>query len=131
MSTPKLRTNLMTEHEDLELGRCIFHHTGVGCTKSYEMGTLFKNNYNVEETDTEGLKPVFEEVAGHSATYHANKLQENQYALHATVMMKKIQKLRQSGSDINLISVIYKLLNIFDYTSFQRRFKDKLSSFSL
>ena len=42
-----LRTNLMTEHEDLELGRCIFHHTGVGCTKSYEMGTLFKNNYNV------------------------------------------------------------------------------------
>ena len=131
MSTPKLRTNLMTEHEDLELGRCIFHHTGVGCTKSYEMGTLFKNNYNVEETDTEGLKPVFEEVAGHSATYHANKLQENQYALHATVMMKKIQKLRQSGLDINLISVIYKLLNIFDYTSFQRRFKDKLSSFSL
>ena len=92
-----LRTNLMTEHEDLELGRCIFHHTGVGCTKSYEMGTLFKNNYNVEETDSEGLKPVFEEVAGHSATYHANKLQENQYALHATVMMKKIQKLRQSG----------------------------------
>ena len=101
MSTPKLRTNLMTEHEDLELGRCIFHHTGVGCTKSYEMGTLFKNNYNVEETDTEGLKPVFEEVAGHSATYHANKLQENQYALHATVMMKKIQKLRQSGLDVN------------------------------
>ena len=56
----------MTEHEDIELGRCVLHHTGVGCTKSYEMGTLFKNNYNVEETDSEGLKPVFEEVAGHS-----------------------------------------------------------------
>lgn len=54
----------MTEHEDIELGRCVFHHTGVGCTKSYEMGTLFKNNYNVEETDTDGLKPIFEEVAG-------------------------------------------------------------------
>ena len=61
-----LRNNLMTEHEDIELGRCVLHHTGVGCTKSYEMGTLFKNNYNVEETDSEGLKPVFEEVAGHS-----------------------------------------------------------------
>lgn len=95
-----LRNNLMTEHEDIELGRCVLHHTGVGCTKSYEMGTLFKNNYNVEETDSEGLKPVFEEVAGHSATYHANKLQENQYALHATVMMKKIQKLRQAASDL-------------------------------
>ena len=54
----------MTEHEDIELGRCVFHNTGVGCTTSYEMGTLFKNNYNVEETDSDGLKPVFEEVAG-------------------------------------------------------------------
>ena len=35
------------------------------------------------------------------ATYHANKLQENQYALHATVMMKKIQKLRQAGKNSN------------------------------
>ena len=114
----------MTEHEDIELGRCVFHNTGVGCTTSYEMGTLFKNNYNVEETDSDGLKPVFEEVAGiyiymyinyffflfnefhkkyflhilaHSATYHANKIQENQYALHNTVMLKKIQKLRQAG----------------------------------
>ena len=59
-----LKKNLMTEHEDIELGRCVFHNTGVGCTTSYEMGTLFKNNYNVEETDTDGLKPVFEEVAG-------------------------------------------------------------------
>ena len=59
-----LKNNLMTEHEDIELGRCVFHNTGVGCTTSYEMGTLFKNNYNIEETDSEGLKPVFEEVAG-------------------------------------------------------------------
>lgn len=95
-----LKNNLMTEHEDIELGRCVFHHTGVGCTKSYEMGTLFKNNYNVEETDTDGLKPIFEEVAAHSATYHANKIQENQYSLHNTVMLKKIQKLRQSASDL-------------------------------
>lgn len=95
-----LKNNLMTEHEDIELGRCVFHHTGVGCTKSYEMGTLFKNNYNVEETDSDGLKPVFEEVAAHSATYHANKIQENQYSLHNTVMLKKIQKLRQAASDL-------------------------------
>ena len=37
------------------------------------------------------------------ATYHANKLQENQYALHATVMMKKIQKLRQAGKNLNFL----------------------------
>lgn len=95
-----LKNNLMTEHEDIELGRCVYHNANIGCTKSYEMGTLFKNNYNVEETDIEGLKPVFEEVAAHSATYHANKIQANQYALHNTVMLKKIQKLRQSASDL-------------------------------
>ena len=93
-----LKNNLMTEHEDIELGRCVYHHANVGCTKSYEMAALFKNNYNVEETDSEGLKPLFEEVAAHSATYHANKIQANQFALHNTVMLKKIQKLRQSGT---------------------------------
>ena len=30
-------------------------------------------------------------------TYHANKLQENQYTLHAAVMIRKIRKLRQFG----------------------------------
>ena len=30
-------------------------------------------------------------------TYHANKLQENQYTLHVAVMIRKIRKLRQFG----------------------------------
>ena len=72
----------MTEHEDIELGRCVLHHTGVGCTKSYEMGTLFKNNYNVEETDSEGLKPVFEEVAGHSGMVFTSFIQSSSKYQH-------------------------------------------------
>ena len=60
------------------------------------MGTLCKNNYNVEETDLKCLKLVFES----RRTYHASKLQENQYFLHVNVMMKKIQKLRQAASDL-------------------------------
>ncbi|CBY13923.1 unnamed protein product [Oikopleura dioica] len=115
-----LKNNLMTEHEDIELGRCVYHHANVGCTKSYEMAALFKNNYNVEETDSEGLKPLFEEVAAHSATYHANKIQANQYALHNTVMLKKIQKLRQSASDLEK-DVDRMRKEIFDNSPFKDR----------
>ena len=61
----------MTEHEDIELGRCVLHHTGVGCTKSYEMGTLFKNNYHVKETDAESLTAVFKDVAEHSGMFYS------------------------------------------------------------
>ena len=43
------------------------------------------------------------------ATYHANKLQENQYALHATVMMKKIQKLRQAGKNLDFLRKFFQL----------------------
>ena len=78
----------MTEHEDIELGRCVLHHTGVGCTKSYEMGTLFKNNYNVEETDSEGLKPVFEEVAGHSGMVFTSFIESGSKLLKMTEFMK-------------------------------------------
>ena len=63
----------MTEHEDIELGRCVLHHTGVGCTKSYEMGTLFKNNYHVKETDAESLSAVFKDVAEHSGIFYSEK----------------------------------------------------------
>ncbi|KAI6207850.1 Hexosyltransferase [Aphelenchoides besseyi] len=36
--------NLMTTHEDVELGRCIRKHAGVACTWNYEMQQLFHNN---------------------------------------------------------------------------------------
>ena len=61
----------MTEHEDIELGRCVLRHTGVGCTKSYEMGILFKNNYHVKETDAESLSAVFKDVAEHSGMFYS------------------------------------------------------------
>ena len=67
----------MTEHEDIELGRCVLHHTGVGCTKSYEMGTLFKNNYHVKETDAESLSAVFKDVAEHSGIFYSEKIKSS------------------------------------------------------
>ena len=64
----------MTEHEDIELGRCVLRHAAVGCTKSYEMGTLFKNNYHVKETDAESLSAVFKDVAEHSGIMFYSEL---------------------------------------------------------
>jgi chondroitin sulfate synthase len=38
---------LLTTHEDVELGRCIRKHVGIACTWNYEMQTLFHNNQTV------------------------------------------------------------------------------------
>ena len=32
--------NLMTEHEDVEVGRCIWTHLDIDCTKSYETNAI-------------------------------------------------------------------------------------------
>ena len=93
-----LRNGLMTEHEDIELARCIRHHVGIGCTKSYQMSQLFHNNYDINETDTVGLRQVFETVAMRAATYHANKIQKNQYQLHKQVLESKIHALMNYGT---------------------------------
>lgn len=47
---PHLQSCLMemlTTHEDVELGRCVRKHVGVTCTWNYEMLTLFHNNQTV------------------------------------------------------------------------------------
>ena len=36
----------MTEHEDLELGRCIQEKLGISCIRAYEANRLFKQNYD-------------------------------------------------------------------------------------
>uniref|UniRef100_A0A914I412 Hexosyltransferase n=1 Tax=Globodera rostochiensis TaxID=31243 RepID=A0A914I412_GLORO len=36
--------HLVTNHEDVELGRCVRRHVGIACTWNYEMQTLFHNN---------------------------------------------------------------------------------------
>ena len=93
MTNTMTQSNIMTEHEDIELGRCVRHHVGIGCTTSFEMENIFKNNYKIPETDKEQLKPLFESVAINSATYHANKQSVNQYRLHYAIIENKIKTL--------------------------------------
>ena len=45
---PYLKTcvsNLMTEHEDVEIGRCFFRYTGTNCNTAFDSGTLFFQNW--------------------------------------------------------------------------------------
>uniref|UniRef100_A0A914QQA3 Hexosyltransferase n=1 Tax=Panagrolaimus davidi TaxID=227884 RepID=A0A914QQA3_9BILA len=35
---------MLTTHEDVELGRCVRKHVGIACSWNYEMQTLFHNN---------------------------------------------------------------------------------------
>ena len=44
---------LMTEHEDLELGRCIQEKLGISCIRSYEANRLFKQNYDYNKQNDE------------------------------------------------------------------------------
>ena len=64
---------------------------------TYQMSQLFHNNYDINETDTVGLRQVFETVAMRAATYHANKIQKNQYQLHKQVLESKIHALMNYG----------------------------------
>ena len=44
MFVPKIDTcltNLLTNHEDVEIGRCVILATGHACTWAFEMQTLF------------------------------------------------------------------------------------------
>ena len=43
----------MTEHEDLELGRCIQEKLGISCIRSYEANRLFKQNYDYNKQNDE------------------------------------------------------------------------------
>ena len=43
---PSCLKKLMTEHEDLELGRCIQEKLGISCIRAYEANRLFKQNYD-------------------------------------------------------------------------------------
>jgi len=42
---PTCLKNLITEHEDIEIGRCINKLTGVQCTLAWEVRNYFYQNY--------------------------------------------------------------------------------------
>ena len=88
------RKQLLTEHEDLELGRCIQERLGVSCVRAYEANRLFKQNYDFNTQSNEERLKMFREIAaGSIATYHPNKQPEQQYQIHNAFKNARIGEL--------------------------------------
>jgi len=84
----------MTEHEDLELGRCIQQRLGISCTRAYEANRLFKQNYDYNKQNDADRVKMFEEIAtGSIATYHPNKEPAHQYQIHKAFKSARIGEL--------------------------------------
>ena len=70
---PKLQhcvKNLQSNHEDIEIGRCIWKHTGNLCTSSAETQDLFYNNFQENRAHVGSLSNHVLDVG---IIYHPNK----------------------------------------------------------
>ncbi|VDD86367.1 unnamed protein product [Enterobius vermicularis] len=90
---PHLRSCLMemlTTHEDVELGRCIRKHVGVACTWNYEMQTLFHNNQSVPNAyDGKSINEL-----RHSITLHPIKHGSTMRKIHVNNRILRLAALR-------------------------------------
>ncbi|XP_076803814.1 chondroitin sulfate synthase 1-like isoform X1 [Clavelina lepadiformis] len=92
---PKLGTclmSLLTEHEDIELGRCVQKTTGIKCTDSWETRRLFFQNYQ-DGTYGSNIHLVTPKQIDEGLIFHANKESTYQYNFHAVVLKRKIAQL--------------------------------------
>ena len=71
--------NILTEHEDVEIGRCIFRKLGVSCTNSLDAKNLFFNNFKGKGTKSgyfENIKMVDKRLG------HGNHIQFNSAGIY-------------------------------------------------
>ncbi|KAK0425094.1 hypothetical protein QR680_009025 [Steinernema hermaphroditum] len=86
---------LLTTHEDVEVGRCVRKHVGVACTWNYEMQTLFHNNQTVPQAYQNGLEELHRAI-----TLHPVKKPSLMRRIHANALAGRIKKLRSKRSDL-------------------------------
>lgn len=83
--------NLLSNHEDVEIGRCIKKYVGVSCTWAFEMQWLFYHN----QTKSNAFHWDLETKAVQNAiTLHPIKDPKYMYRLHIHFLTKKIQTLQ-------------------------------------
>lgn len=87
--------NLLTTHEDVEVGRCVRDHTGVSCTWAFEMQRLFFQNYKEEKGS---FRTTLKDKAVKKAvTLHSVKEPKQQYKIHNYLKSLHIQDLQQKS----------------------------------
>ncbi|CAD5113982.1 DgyrCDS3145 [Dimorphilus gyrociliatus] len=99
--------SVVSRHEDVEIGRCVLAHAGIGCSKSFELSTLFFSNYannsNYFKANPEvgNLKSTLKD----SLTMHAIKDVRYAYRIDFIILKNKVEKLKKK------ISTIYSALS--------------------
>uniref|UniRef100_A0AC35UD19 Hexosyltransferase n=1 Tax=Rhabditophanes sp. KR3021 TaxID=114890 RepID=A0AC35UD19_9BILA len=84
--------NLLTTHEDVELGRCFKKHVGISCTWSYEMQQLFHNNQSATTLIKEEVKQLRAAI-----TLHPIKNPANMRKIHAKALTLQLNDLRSKN----------------------------------
>ncbi|CAD5112519.1 DgyrCDS1732 [Dimorphilus gyrociliatus] len=99
----------VTEHEDIEVGRCVLEKAKVSCTSSYEMMKLFYAHYS---ENNKSFKSKMEGATGKAVlkalTIHPLKDAMYSYRIHAFILNAKAQELRNK---------IYSILALNNYTN--------------
>nr|APX55177.1 chondroitin sulfate synthase-1 [Pinctada fucata] len=83
--------NLMTTHEDVEVGRCVRKFTGLSCTWAFEMQHLFYQNYKEEAGSFRTT--LKDKGVRKSLTLHSVKDPRQQYRIHNYLRSVHIQDL--------------------------------------
>ena len=80
---PSCLKSLVTQHEDVELGRCVTQATGQSCTWAYDMQTKFYHSSSAEEERGSEVMPnvVPEQTVEHAITLHPLKRRGNMEGL--------------------------------------------------
>ena len=88
--------NLVTSHEDVEVGRCVAMSTGKACTWAYDMQTLFYHSPGGKDDKGSEVVPakVSERVLQHALTIHPLKQAENMENMAVRVAASKRTELR-------------------------------------
>lgn len=87
---------LVTNHEDVELGRCVARATGKTCTWAFDMQTYFYHSASTEEVRGSELVPknVPDRVLEHAITLHPLKQASNMEAMALRLAARRRTSLR-------------------------------------
>ncbi|CAG5102679.1 Oidioi.mRNA.OKI2018_I69.chr1.g417.t1.cds [Oikopleura dioica] len=91
----------MTEHEDVEIGRCIWNHIHKNCTTSYETSSLFFQNWRRDalpgeigyKNNIDAEKDLKIKTLDNAISLHAIKQPESQKAVRIKILKRRIQKM--------------------------------------
>ncbi|XP_039270882.2 chondroitin sulfate synthase 1-like [Styela clava] len=94
---PHIRTclrNMYTNHEDVEISRCVSKYADVKCVWSYEMRELFYEHYSKRLGYIDPQEGSFGNSLIDAITLHPNKKPEYQRRLHNYFLSQKIKLLQ-------------------------------------